>query len=102
MTELFDVEIATISAYTAGLPFDASAMLIAIGTIMTVAPTFETTCEKNSANTAMTVCSAHCGHWPRYRRISCASHAAVPVVSIAQPSGIRQASVKIVFQLIAL
>src|SRR5579885_1435242 len=101
MMKLFEVEIATISAYTAGLPLAASAMLIAIGTMMTAAPTLETTCEKNSASTAITACSAHCGQEPRWRSTSCAIQAAVPVESIAQPSGIRQARVKMVFQLIA-
>src|SRR5450432_1748716 len=91
MTKLLDVEMATINAYTAGLPFEASAMLIAIGTIITVAPTLETTCEKNKARMAITACNPHCGQAPRYRSTSCSIHAAAPVVSIAQPRGIRQA-----------
>jgi hypothetical protein len=65
ITNVFDVEIATRSAYTAGLPPDASATLIAIGTIITVAPTLETTCENSSARIAMTACNPHCGHSPR-------------------------------------
>ena len=40
LRKLFDAASATINANAVGLPFDAIAMLIAIGTITTVAPTW--------------------------------------------------------------
>ena len=95
----FEVESATISAYIAGLAPVANAMLTEIGTRMVVAPTFDITRLKIVAITASATWMVSSGTSPRMTMISWAIQAAVPVRSIACPSGIRLASRKTVFQL---
>src|SRR3546814_550506 len=129
--KLFDADSATISANAVGLPPTASARLIASGTITMVAPTWLITSENSVVSNAMaswitdvhmavvaptwrntsgnSVGSnamagwiTHTGRPSGRRSMLCpATHAAAPLESIAQPSGIRQAIRKTVFQLIA-
>ena len=100
--KLFDADNATIKANAVGLPPTASAKLIASGTMTIVAPTWLITIENAVVNSASASSISHggmpCGNrsmlWP-------ATHAAAPLLSIAQPKGIRQAIRNTVFQLIA-
>src|SRR5690606_21331284 len=102
VTRLFEAASATISAKAVGSPPAARARLIASGTITMVAPTWLMTSEKVDVSTATVNWSTHTGTpsgsssmvWP-------AIQAAAPLVSMAQPSGIRQAIRNTVFQLIA-
>ena len=56
----------------------ATATLIAIGTIITVAPTFDITCENSRVRMPRQACSTHGEALPRCSRMPCAIHAAVP------------------------
>ena len=88
---LFDADSATISANAVGSP-PAAAMLIAIGTMMMVAPTWLIASENAVVSSPIGICSSHNGNAFRQMFQVCpASHAAAPLESIAQPSGIRQA-----------
>ena len=99
---LLDADSATISANAVGLPPAASARLIAIGTITMVAPTWLMTSENAVVSSATAISSAHTGMPSGKRSTVCpATHAAAPLLSIAQPSGIRPAIRNTVFQLIA-
>src|SRR5689334_17954461 len=100
--KLFEADSATISANAVGLPPAASARLMASGTVTIVAPTWLITSENNVANSATRISSNHTGVPVGNRSMVCpATHAAAPLESIAQPSGIRHAIRKTVFQLIA-
>src|SRR5436190_12356177 len=98
--KLFDAASATSNANTAGLPFTATAMFTASGTITTVAPTFEITIVKNVVSSTTASSSCHALGCPSARKSSCAIHAPAPVESTAQPSGIKHAIKKIERQLI--
>src|SRR3546814_1057061 len=89
--KLFDADSATISANAVGLPPTASARLIASGTITMVAPTWLITSENSVVSNAMASWITHTGRPSGRRSMLCpATHAAAPLESIAQPSGIRQ------------
>lgn len=98
---LLDADSATISANAVGLPPAASARFTAMGTITMVAPTWLITSENAVVSNASATSSTHSGIpvgslsmvWP-------ATHAAAPLESIAQPSGISPAIMNTVFQLI--
>src|SRR3546814_4164632 len=99
---LVDADIATISANSVGRPPTASARLIASGTITMVEPTWLITSENSVVSSAIASWISHTGRPSGRRSMLCpATHAAAPLESIAQPSGIRQAIRKTVFQLIA-
>ena len=68
------------------------------GTSSTVAPTFEITSVNPVANMAITVNRTTGETLPIKLRIARAIHAAVPVFSVAMPSGIRPANKKTVRQ----
>src|SRR5688500_562076 len=97
----FEAENTTIIANTAGFAFAASAMLIASGTITTVAPTFDMTCVKKLVRIATATSSPQIGTPSSTSSVARAIQAAAPLESTAQPSGIRQAIRKIVRQPIA-
>src|SRR4051794_6409613 len=101
-TRLLEADSATISANAVGLPPAASARLIAGGTITMVAPTWLITSENAVVNSAIASSSTQTG-MPSGRRSTVwpATHAAVPLLSMAQPSGISPAIRNTVFQLIA-
>ena len=102
VTKLFEADRAAISAKAAGSAPATTAILIAIGTITTVAPTWLMTRLKPVASKATMSCSTKAGTASgRMSSDCCASQAAVPVLSIAQPSGSRQAITNTVFQLMA-
>src|SRR5688572_29307868 len=100
--KLFEADNATIRANAVGLPPAASARLTASGTTTMVAPTWLMTNENIVVSKPMKISSNHTGV-PLGRRsmVWPAIHAAAPLESIAQPSGIRQAIRNTVFQLIA-
>src|SRR3546814_1926842 len=88
--KLFDADSATISANAVGLPPTASARLIASGTITMVAPTWLITSENSVVSNAMASWITHTGRPSGRRSMLCpATHAAAPLESIAQPSGIK-------------
>src|SRR5258706_1470598 len=89
-TKLFDALNATSIANAAGLPPVASAILIASGTMTTVAPTLDITMPKNVVSSATANSSCQILGWFSARSSSCASQAPAPVASTAQPSGIKQ------------
>src|SRR5690606_33748538 len=99
--KLLDADSATIRANAAGSPPAANARLLAIGTITMVAPTWLMTSENEVVSNASAACRIQsgrsCGSWSR---VLPAIQAAAPLLSIAQPSGIRQAIRNTVFQLI--
>src|SRR5690606_23012789 len=96
-----DADNATIRANAVGLPPAASARFTAIGTITMVAPTWLITSENIVVSKASAISSTHTG-MPVGRRsmVWPAIHAAAPLLSIAQPSGISPAIMNTVFQLI--
>src|SRR5690606_3800785 len=100
--KLLEAESAPTSAKPVGSPPTASARLIASGTITMVAPTWLMTMENAVVSRASTSSIAQIGS-PSGRRSMLwpAIHAAAPLLSIAHPSGIRQAIRNTVFQLIA-
>src|SRR5687768_18389535 len=100
--KLFDAESATINANALGLPSAASARLIASGTTTIVAPTWLITSENAVVSTPTSSSSTHTGVPLGSCSSECpATHAAAPLESIAQPSGIRHAIRNTVRQLIA-
>src|SRR5690606_20330167 len=100
--KLLEADSATIRANPVGSPPTASARLIASGTITMVAPTWLITIENAVVSSASTSSITQIGR-PSGRRSMLwpAIHAAAPLLSIAQPRGIRQAIRNTVFQLIA-
>ena len=73
-----------------------------MGTITMVAPTWLMTSENPVVSNATSSCTTHGGVPSGSRsRVLPATHAAAPLLSMAQPSGIRQAIRNTVFQLIA-
>src|SRR5690554_2800474 len=100
--KLLDAASATISANEVGSAPTARARLIASGTITMVAPTWLITSEKPAVRIATAISISHTGRPEGSFSIEApATHAAAPLLSIAQPSGIRQAIRNTVFQLIA-
>src|SRR5690606_7182791 len=100
--KLLDADSATINANAVGLPPAASARLIAIGTTTMVAPTWLITIENAAVSTATANSISQTGNPIGNCSTVCpATHAAAPLLSMAQPSGIRQAIRNTVFQLIA-
>src|SRR5690606_30032361 len=99
---LLDADSAVINANAVGLPPTARARLMAMGTITMVAPTWLMTSENEVVSSASTICTGH-GAVPSgsTARVLAATHAAAPLLSMAQPSGIRPAVRNTVFQLIA-
>src|SRR3546814_9840589 len=99
--KLLDADRATISANAVGLPPTARARLIASGTITMVAPTWLITIENAVVSSASTSSITHTGRPSGRRSMLCpAIQAAAPLLSIAQPNGMRQAIRNTVFQLI--
>src|SRR5690606_8220578 len=102
VTKLLEADSATIRAKAVGLPPAARAKLIASGTTTMVAPTWLMTMENAAVSRATANWISQIGRpsgmrsmvWP-------ATQAAAPLPSMAQPSGIRQAIRKTVFQEIA-
>src|SRR5690606_22856440 len=102
VTKLFDADRATISANAVGSPPAARAKLIASGTTTMVAPTWLITIENAAVSRATANWISQIGRPAGRRSMVCpASHAAAPLPSMAQPSGIRQAIRNTVFHEIA-
>src|SRR5690554_5420869 len=100
--KLLDAASATISANEVGSAPTARARLIASGTITMVAPTWLMTSEKLAVRIATATSISHTGSPAGSCSMDApATQAAAPLLSMAHPSGIRQAIRNTVFQLIA-
>src|SRR3990167_3448678 len=102
LRKLFDADSATSMAAASGLLPEASATLMAMGTITTVAPTLPITRLNMMVSRPSAACKPQTGiHGPTRSSACCATQFAAPVESIAQPRGIRQAISHTVFQFTA-
>ena len=102
LIRLLEADRATISANAVGFPPAARARLIASGTITIVAPTWLITSENAVVSSATAISSSQIGMPSGRRSTVCpATQAAAPLLSMAQPNGIRPAIRNTVFQLIA-
>ena len=100
--KLFEADSATMSANAVGSPPAASARLMAMGTITMVAPTWLMTSENAVVSRPIAISSSQTGVPSGSLSSECAAtHAAAPLESIAQPSGMRHAIRNTVFQLMA-